>query len=55
MIKSDEIVLTELEYGLYYFVHDFQQYGIHNAIFLEDGVPTKFHAFRIEYQALRLP
>lgn len=55
MVRSDEITLTELEHGLYYFAHDFQQYGIHNAIFLEDGVPAKFHSFRIEYQALRLP
>ena len=55
MVESQEITLIELKYGLYYFTYDFQDYGVHNAIFLEDGMPTKFHAFRIVHRGLRLP
>lgn len=55
MEKSDEISLIELSHGLYTFSHYFEEVGIHNAIFLEDDVPTRFHAFRIGYKSLRLP
>ena len=40
MEKSDELSLTELEFGLYFFNFYFQDVGIYNAIFLENEEPS---------------
>ncbi len=46
--KSDEITLTELENGLYFFIFEFTQWnGTYHAIFLENGVETVYNSFRV--------
>lgn len=42
--------LTELSNGLYFFNHDFNEFGIHHGVFLENGVETTFQSFRVRFR-----
>ena len=46
MEKSEEITLTELEHGLYFFDFDFRQFEVYVAIFFENGEAVVINSFR---------
>ena len=44
---SDEITLTELSNGVYFFAYSFPRHGVFTSVFLENGVEAIFHSFRV--------